>query len=62
MAGRSASDRYDAALDRAASLTAEALDLIDAYSGPPQAAVHLELALTELREWKQRTPRSAQDT
>jgi hypothetical protein len=31
-------------------LVAEALDLLDAHGGPAEAAVHLELALQELRK------------
>lgn len=38
-----------APLKRALRLATEALDLLDAYCGPPDAAAHLELALKSLR-------------
>lgn len=40
------------ALKRSIALIVEALDLIDGFGGPPEAAVHLELALQELRGHK----------
>lgn len=36
-------------LERPIALIVEAIDLIDAFDGPPEAAVHLELALQALR-------------
>ena len=42
------------ALKRSIDLIVEALDLIDGFEGSPEAAVHLELALQELRGHKPR--------
>ena len=38
------------AIRRALSLVTEAMDLIDAHDGPPEAAAHLALAQQRLRE------------
>jgi hypothetical protein len=50
MAGERDNDRSIPGLRRAHALITEALDLLDAYGGSQQAAVHLALALDELRE------------
>jgi len=50
MAGSTSSDRRKAALKRANALMTEALDLLDAHSGPPEATAHLDLALQQVRE------------
>ena len=50
MTGGSDKDRRGAATQRAQALVAEALDLLDAHKGAPEAAAHLELALQELRK------------
>ena len=39
-----------AALERVAKLMTEALDLLDAYGGPAEAAAHLDLALQSVLE------------
>lgn len=39
-----------AAIKRALALVTEALDLLDAHGGPPDAAAHLDLAMRRLRE------------
>jgi len=38
------------AMKRALALVTEAMDLLDAHRGPPDAAAHLELAQQKLRE------------
>jgi hypothetical protein len=38
------------AVKRALALVTEAMDLLDAHVGPPDAAAHLELAQQKLRE------------
>lgn len=48
--------RRQAAVERALSLTTEALDLLDAHGGPPEAAANLELALEVLREARASKP------
>ena len=50
MAGNPQQERAREALDRAARLATEALDLLDAHGGPPDAAAHLQMALIRLRE------------
>jgi len=42
-------DRQARAVLRAAMLVTEAMDLLDAHGGPPDAAAHLDLALASLR-------------
>ena len=56
MTGDSNEGENRAALDRAAALVVEALDLLDAYDGPPQAAAYLQLALSEFAEARNGTP------
>jgi hypothetical protein len=56
MTGDSNKGENRAALDRAAALVVEALDLLDAYDGPPQAAAYLQLALSELAEARRGPP------
>ena len=46
MAGASKSE----SLSRAIVLVSEALDILDAHSGSPEAAVHLDLALEKMRQ------------
>jgi hypothetical protein len=41
--------RKRSALNRALQLLIEALDLIDAYEGPPEAAAHIEMARQRLQ-------------
>ncbi len=41
--------RRTAAVKRAIALVSEAVDLLDAHGGPPEAAAHLDLGLHELR-------------
>ena len=50
MAHESDDARRKSAVKRALTLVTEAMDIIDAHSGPPEAAVHLELAQQKLRE------------
>jgi len=50
MPGGSEDVRPQKALKRSLQLLAEAVDLLDAYGGPPEAAAHLELALERLRQ------------
>jgi len=50
MPGSSTPKRRDAALKRATALMTEALDLLDAHAGPPEATAHLDLALQKVRE------------
>lgn len=50
MAGNTTQDGRGAAVRRVRGLITEAIDLLDAYGGPQQAAAHLALALDELRE------------
>ena len=50
MTGDSDKGRQAAATKRAQALVAEALDLVDAHRGSPEASAHLELALQELRK------------
>jgi hypothetical protein len=38
------------AIKRALALVTEAMDIIDAHGGPPDAGAHLELAQQKLRE------------
>jgi hypothetical protein len=45
-----ANDARQSAIRRALKLTTEAIDLIDAHGGPPDAAAHLSLAQERLRE------------
>ena len=42
-------DRKKRGLKEALALVTEALDLLDAYDGPPEAAAHLSLAQEQLR-------------
>jgi hypothetical protein len=48
MAGGTRGRRQQPAVSRARTLIIEALDLLDAHGGAPQAAAYLELALQEL--------------
>jgi hypothetical protein len=48
MAG-SRNGRSIKALRRALTLVTEAMDLLDAYEGPPEAAAHLAMAQQQLR-------------
>ena len=50
MAGADKGERHLAALKRAAQLTAEALDILDAQGAVPDITAHLDLALQLLRE------------
>ena len=50
MTGVSDQGPAQAATARARALVTEALDLLDAHGGRPEAAAHLELALQELRK------------
>lgn len=50
MAHKSDDAHRKSAIKRALSLVTEAMDVIDAHGGPPDAAVHLELAQQKLRE------------
>ena len=43
-------DKNEAALRRALALVLEAMDLLDAHDGPPEAAAHLGLARERLRQ------------
>jgi hypothetical protein len=43
-------DRQAKAVHRAALLVTEAMDLLDAHGGPPEASAHLDLALMSLRQ------------
>jgi len=43
-------DKDEAALRRALALVMEAMDLLDAYDGPPDAAAHLSVAQERLRQ------------
>jgi hypothetical protein len=43
MAGKGSS-WHDKGLHRTVALVTEAMDLIDAHGGPPEAAAHLEMA------------------
>lgn len=42
--------KQETAVRRALELVTEALDLLDAHGGPPDAAAHLSLAQERLRE------------
>jgi hypothetical protein len=42
-------ERRQKALRRVAAMVTEALDLLDAHQGPPEAAAHIELALQKIR-------------
>lgn len=44
------SDSRSRSVERAVLLVTQALDLLDAYGGPAEAAAHLDLALRTLRE------------
>jgi hypothetical protein len=50
MAGEESDDRQARAVRRAATLVTEAMDLLDAHGGAPEAAAHLDLALASLRQ------------
>jgi len=50
MAGEESDDRQTKAVYRAAMLVTEAMDLLDAHGGPPEASAHLDLALVSLRQ------------
>lgn len=45
-----AGNKGERAVRRALALVTEALDLLDAYDGPPDAAAHLSLAQERLRQ------------
>ena len=50
MAGEELEDWQAKAVRRAAILVTEAMDLLDAHGGAPDAAAHLDLALESLRQ------------
>ena len=50
MAGEESDDLQAKAVLRAAMLVTEAMDLLDAHGGSPEAAAHLDLALASLRQ------------
>jgi hypothetical protein len=50
MADERDEQRRMAAIKRALELTTEALDLLDAHDGPPDATAHLDLCIQRLRE------------
>ena len=50
MAGETDKDRQAKAVQRAAMLVTEAMDLLDAHGGSPVAAAHLAMAQQKLRE------------
>ena len=50
MPGESKRTLETLAMKRALALITEAMDLLDGHRGPPDAAVHLELAQQRLRE------------
>jgi hypothetical protein len=50
MASERNEHKRTAAIRRAFELTTEALDLLDSYGGPAEAAVHLELCRQKLQE------------
>ena len=50
MAGLSKNERREVALERALALITEALDLLDAHRGPPEATAHLDLAVQKVKE------------
>lgn len=50
MAVEESNDRQARAVHRAALLVTEAMDLLDAHGGPPEASAHLDLALVSLRQ------------
>ena len=50
MAGARDEQQRIAAIQRALELTTEALDLLDAHDGPPDAAAHLDVGAQRLRE------------
>jgi hypothetical protein len=49
MPGQDGELRREKAIKRALVLATEALDLLDAHDGPPEAAAHIEMALQKLR-------------
>lgn len=49
MAGETDEKRRRAATQRAITLVLEAIDLLDGYGGPPEAAANLEVALQAMR-------------
>lgn len=53
--------RRSAAIKRAISLVSEAVDLLDAHGGSPEAAAHLDLGLNELRRAHDRLQNSKSD-
>ena len=50
MAADESDNRQAQAARRAAKLITEAMDLLDAHGGAPEAAAHLDLALASLRQ------------
>ena len=50
MADEELEDWQAKAVRRAAILVTEAMDLLDAHGGSPEAAAHLDLALASLRQ------------
>lgn len=50
MASDESDDRQGQAVRRAVMLVTEAMDLLDAHGGAPEAAAHLDLALASLRQ------------
>ena len=44
------SDKSEAGIKRALALVSEALDLLDAYDGPADAAAHLSMAQAQIRQ------------
>ena len=47
--------RANAAITRVLALVTEAMDIMDAHGGPPDAAAHLDLAQQALRRELERT-------
>jgi hypothetical protein len=50
MGGATDQQRRAAAISRSLKLVIEAMDLLDAHDGPPEAAAHLELARQRLQD------------
>lgn len=50
MAGKRSNSAHAKAIKRALALTTEALDLLDAHDGPPDAAAHLEMCRHKLQQ------------
>lgn len=50
MARKRNHERRLAAISRALALATEAIDLLDAYDGPPDVAAHLEIVRQKLQD------------